>query len=88
MVLGTLRQQLLYPMWIEDLIAVSKPHSLPFSIKSLRLTNTQCELKPIPNEDDLVGVLKDVCLDHLITCCNGLDSNVDWSCVLSLGEQQ
>lgn len=42
----------------------------------------------MPNKDDLVGVLKAVCLDHLITCCNGLDSNVDWSCVISLGKQQ
>lgn len=88
MVLGTLRQQLLYPTWIEDLIAVSESDSLPFSLKSSRLKNTRCELKPMPNEDELVGVLKAVCLDHLITRCNGLDSNVDWSSVLSLGEQQ
>lgn len=88
MVLGKLRRQLLYPMWIEDLIAMLESYSLPFSLKSSRLTNTRCEFKPMPNDDELIGVLKVVCLDHLITRYNGLDSNVDWSCVLSLGEHQ
>lgn len=88
MVLGTLRQQLLYPTWIEDLISVSESDPLPFLLQSSGLPNAHYELRPIPNEDELVRVLKAVCLDHLMTRCNGLDSTIDWSSVLSLGEQQ
>ncbi|GLJ16799.1 hypothetical protein SUGI_0289400 [Cryptomeria japonica] len=92
MVLGTLRQQLLYPTWIEDLISVEETSkskaSLPFSLQNSASINSGYELKSVPNEDELVWVLKLVRLGHLLKRCNGLDSSVDWSSVLSLGEQQ
>ncbi|KAH9330447.1 hypothetical protein KI387_002555, partial [Taxus chinensis] len=92
MVLGTLRQQLLYPTWIEDLMSVSESSkskaSLPFLLRNLGSINSGYEFKPVPNEDELVRVLTLVRLGHLMKRCDGLDSRVDWSSVLSLGEQQ
>lgn len=41
-----------------------------------------------PTTDDLLQVLEDVRLGYVLSRFNGLDSTCEWSCVLSLGEQQ
>ncbi|GAQ89719.1 ABC transporter D family member 2 [Klebsormidium nitens] len=100
MVLGTLRQQLLYPTWSQELdegeenvdpekelknwpklgqsanqALVAKPLS--------RLTN-----KPKPTDEELEQVLERVRLGDLRGRAGGLDALLEWSSVLSLGEQQ
>eukprot|EP01018_Ginkgo_biloba_P023891 Gb_35459 [translate_table: standard] len=62
--------------------------SLPFTLQNLSSKKATFETKPKPNEEELIQVLKAVRLGHLMARCNGLDSNVEWSSVLSLGEQQ
>ncbi|GLT67236.1 hypothetical protein SLA2020_395580 [Shorea laevis] len=92
MVLGTLRQQLLYPTWTVDAIPVSdgtKKGSLPFLMRIQNSENArgQCN-KPKPTTDDLVQVLDDVRLGCILSRFGGLDAVCEWSSVLSLGEQQ
>ncbi|KAF3646532.1 ABC transporter D family member 2, chloroplastic [Capsicum annuum] len=91
MVLGTLRQQLLYPIWTEDPDNLSdgakQSDSLPFltHARDARCVN---EKPKKPTSDDLIQVLNDVSLGHLLSRFDGLDSTHEWSSVLSLGEQQ
>ncbi|PHU22719.1 ABC transporter D family member 2, chloroplastic [Capsicum chinense] len=91
MVLGTLRQQLLYPIWTEDSDNLSdgakQSDSLPFLT---RARDARCvnEKPKKPTSDDLIQVLNDVSLGHLLSRFDGLDSTHEWSSVLSLGEQQ
>ncbi|KAA8523378.1 hypothetical protein F0562_009801 [Nyssa sinensis] len=91
MVLGTLRQQLLYPTWTEDPISTSdstKPAgSLPFL---MRVPNSECAtVKPRkPTTEDLIQILEDVRLGYILSRFNSLDTKHDWSSVLSIGEQQ
>ncbi|XP_059661899.1 ABC transporter D family member 2, chloroplastic isoform X2 [Cornus florida] len=91
MVLGTLRQQLLYPTWTEDAISVSNSTktagSLPFLLRGL---DTECgSVKPRkPTTDDLIQVLEDVRLGYVLSRIKSLDTTCEWSSVLSLGEQQ
>ncbi|KAG5550859.1 hypothetical protein RHGRI_009333 [Rhododendron griersonianum] len=91
MVLGTLRQQLLYPTWTEDLVSISdnnKPAGvLPFLMPGLNSKDV-CLNSQKPTTDDLLQVLEDVRLGYVLSRFNGLDSTCEWSCVLSLGEQQ
>uniref|UniRef100_A0A1D1Z8Q0 ABC transporter D family member 2, chloroplastic n=2 Tax=Anthurium amnicola TaxID=1678845 RepID=A0A1D1Z8Q0_9ARAE len=91
MVLGTLREQLLYPTWIEDSLSISQnaPSSdiLPFSLHLGSLQDVCSKMKK-PTEDDLIEVLQNVRLGDIISRFKGLDSVYDWSSVLSLGEQQ
>ncbi|KAI8557344.1 hypothetical protein RHMOL_Rhmol04G0003300 [Rhododendron molle] len=91
MVLGTLRQQLLYPTWTEDLVSISdnnKPAGvLPFLMPGLNSKDV-CLKSQKPTTDDLLQVLEDVRLGYVLSRFNGLDSICEWSCVLSLGEQQ
>ncbi|KAG6544876.1 hypothetical protein Mapa_013566 [Marchantia paleacea] len=89
MVLGTLRQQILYPIWTE------RGFTSPLSSKSngpvtaSASTNaTPVGLKPQPSDEELIDVLERVSLGHLMNSCDGLDANVEWASVLSLGEQQ
>ncbi|KAM4070667.1 hypothetical protein ACB094_11G000500 [Castanea mollissima] len=91
MVLGTLRQQLLYPMWAEDAVANSdsaKPTGLlPFLMRA-QISGNEIE-KPIkPTNDDLIQALEDVRLGYILPRFGSLDSTCEWSSVLSLGEQQ
>ncbi|CAI9087969.1 OLC1v1022188C1 [Oldenlandia corymbosa var. corymbosa] len=91
MVLGTLRQQLLYPTWIEDLTSAvgdtESKDSLPFlnKVPSIKYDTVRPEK---PTTEDLMRVLEVVRLGHLLSRCDGFDSTNDWSSVLSLGEQQ
>ncbi|KAM3683909.1 hypothetical protein ACB098_11G000800 [Castanea mollissima] len=91
MVLGTLRQQLLYPMWAEDAVANSdsaKPTGLlPFLMRA-QISGNEIE-KPIkPTNDDLIQALEDVRLGYILPRFGSLNSTCEWSSVLSLGEQQ
>ncbi|KAK6934779.1 ABC transporter-like, ATP-binding domain [Dillenia turbinata] len=100
MVLGTLRQQLLYPTWAKDSTPTSDSTksaelsviefvsgSLPFLT---RITNTEYirEKHAKPTTDDLLKVLENVRLGYLYSRFKGLDSTHEWSSILSLGEQQ
>ncbi|CAJ1958285.1 unnamed protein product [Sphenostylis stenocarpa] len=90
MVLGTLRQQLLYPTWADDLVPMSdstkQTNALPFLTN---LPNSEkANDKPMkPTTDELIKVLEDVRLGYLLARFS-LDSTHEWSSVLSLGEQQ
>ncbi|KAL2475849.1 ABC transporter D family member 2 [Abeliophyllum distichum] len=90
MVLGTLRQQLLYPTWSEDPTFVSdvnKPTgSLPFLMPEPNEASTDTR-PPKPTTNDLTQVLEDVRLGYILSRFD-LDSTYEWSSVLSLGEQQ
>ncbi|KAL6201768.1 hypothetical protein ACLB2K_025480 [Fragaria x ananassa] len=90
MVLGTLRQQLLYPTWANDETSTSdntKPTgSLPFLMQA---PNSEYKTaKPKPTTEDLIQVLEDVRLGYILPRFSNLDSTYEWSSVLSLGEQQ
>ncbi|OMO84824.1 ABC transporter-like protein [Corchorus capsularis] len=94
MVLGTLRQQLLYPTWAGEAIPVSdgtKPGGpkLPFLTRepSSEIGGEKHSM-PVPTTDDLTQVLVDVRLGYILSRFKGLDSVYEWSSVLSLGEQQ
>ncbi|XP_034679513.1 ABC transporter D family member 2, chloroplastic [Vitis riparia] len=91
MVLGTLRQQLLYPTWAEDVIPMTdgdEPDgTLPFLMGVSTLEN-EGENPRKPTTDDIIRVLEDVRLGYILSRFNSLDSTYEWSSVLSLGEQQ
>ncbi|CAL4959002.1 unnamed protein product [Urochloa decumbens] len=92
MVLGTLRQQLLYPTWSEDVHHspnndAESTDPLPFL--SEVSTSEGVGAKPeMPSTAELVRVLEVVRLGYILPRFNGLDSMHDWASVLSLGEQQ
>ncbi|CAO2194202.1 unnamed protein product [Urochloa humidicola] len=92
MVLGTLRQQLLYPTWSEDVHhspnndAESKD---PLPFVSEVSTSEGVGAKPdMPSTAELIRVLEVLRLGYILPRFNGLDSMHDWASVLSLGEQQ
>uniref|UniRef100_A0A2P2K4K3 ABC transporter family protein n=1 Tax=Rhizophora mucronata TaxID=61149 RepID=A0A2P2K4K3_RHIMU len=91
MVLGTLRQQLLYPTWADDVKTISdgsKPAgSLPFVMSEPYTENKHGKISK-PTTNDLIQVLENVRLGYLLSRFSGLDSTYEWSSVLSLGEQQ
>ncbi|XP_052207305.1 ABC transporter D family member 2, chloroplastic [Diospyros lotus] len=91
MVLGTLRQQLLYPIWTEDSVSLpenTKPAGMPpFFMQGLNSKDV-CLKPQKPTTDDLLQVLEDVRLGYVLSRFNSLDSTCEWSSVLSLGEQQ
>ncbi len=79
MVLGTLRDQILYPTWASS-ANPDKRSDLP------RVTSTT---KPMPVDVDIHQALKSVRLDSLLERIDGdLDALADWAAELSLGEQQ
>ncbi|KAI4333236.1 hypothetical protein L6164_018070 [Bauhinia variegata] len=90
MVLGTLRQQLLYPTWAEDAVPPSEStiskSTLPFLMKSPN-SDSKKEKPRKPTTEELVSVLEDVRLGYLLARFS-LDSIQEWSSVLSVGEQQ
>ncbi|MCD7456414.1 Canalicular multispecific organic anion transporter 1 [Datura stramonium] len=91
MVLGTLRQQLLYPTWTEDSDDLSDDAKQSDSLSFLmHARDARCdnEKSKKPTSDDLIQVLNDVSLGHLLSRFDSLDSTHEWSSVLSLGEQQ
>eukprot|EP00252_Welwitschia_mirabilis_P027815 TRINITY_DN9683_c0_g1_i2.p1 TRINITY_DN9683_c0_g1~~TRINITY_DN9683_c0_g1_i2.p1 ORF type:complete len:695 (+),score=121.01 TRINITY_DN9683_c0_g1_i2:177-2261(+) len=89
MVLGTLRQQLLYPTWTENSCHNDdSSSSFPFSIQLPHSKDSSSKRIDKPTEEAMVHILEKVSLGHLLTRFNGLDSSVEWSNVLSLGEQQ
>jgi ABC-type uncharacterized transport system fused permease/ATPase subunit len=61
--------------------------SLPFISKQDNTKSKVVQGLP-PTDDQRVEVLERVRLGHLMDRCDGLDSNVEWASVLSLGEQQ
>nr|XP_043617632.1 ABC transporter D family member 2, chloroplastic-like [Erigeron canadensis] len=85
MVLGTLRQQLLYPTWPD--VSDSNPHDFKLTDSVLPLENVSARSQQ-PTADDLIQALEDVHLGHLLSRFSGLDATNEWSRVLSLGEQQ
>lgn len=89
MVLGTLRQQLLYPTWTEDATPVTNKGSLPFLMRVQQSKSAGGKSSnPKPTTDELIQVLEDVRLGHILSRFSGLDTVCEWSSVLSLGEQQ
>uniref|UniRef100_J3KXP6 ABC transporter domain-containing protein n=2 Tax=Oryza brachyantha TaxID=4533 RepID=J3KXP6_ORYBR len=92
MVLGTLRQQLLYPTWTEDVHHSSNNDAQnkdPLTFLSEASTSDGVGSKPeMPTTDELIRVLEAVKLGYILPRFNGLDSMNDWASVLSLGEQQ
>ncbi|KAF9674504.1 hypothetical protein SADUNF_Sadunf10G0134100 [Salix dunnii] len=91
MVLGTLRQQLLYPTWADDVIPTSDggnpAGSAPFLMRNSS-SGTSGEKPTKPTTDDLIQVLENVRLGYILSRFGSLDSTHEWSSVLSLGEQQ
>uniref|UniRef100_A0A0D9UYC3 ABC transporter domain-containing protein n=1 Tax=Leersia perrieri TaxID=77586 RepID=A0A0D9UYC3_9ORYZ len=92
MVLGTLRQQLLYPTWIEDVY--HSPNNDPQSTDPLTFLSEVStsdgvgSKSEMPTTDELIRVLEVVKLGYILPRFDGLDSMHDWASVLSLGEQQ
>ncbi|KAI3466282.1 hypothetical protein Pfo_022945 [Paulownia fortunei] len=87
MVLGTLRQQLLYPTWSDDPVPMSDSDiptgSLPFLMRTKEM-----DARPMkPTSEDLIQVLEDVRLGYILSRFD-LDCTYEWSSVLSVGEQQ
>ena len=79
MVLGTLRDQILYPTWASS----ANPDKL------LDLPRVSSTTKPMPMDVDIHHALKVVRLDSLLERIDGdLDVLADWAAELSLGEQQ
>ncbi|XP_027341114.1 ABC transporter D family member 2, chloroplastic isoform X2 [Abrus precatorius] len=85
MVLGTLRQQLLYPTWADDVVPMSD-NVLPF-LTNMSDSDNMNDKPTKPTTDELIKVLEDVRLGYLLARFS-LDSTHEWSSVLSLGEQQ
>ncbi|CAN6444587.1 unnamed protein product [Victoria cruziana] len=91
MVLGTLRQQLLYPTWRDEAIP-NMDHSqsvgsLPFFSRDSSWQDAHRAVNK-PTDNDILEVLQRVRLGDITGRFNGLDSIFEWSSVLSLGEQQ
>ncbi|PIN20896.1 Long-chain acyl-CoA transporter, ABC superfamily [Handroanthus impetiginosus] len=87
MVLGTLRQQLLYPIWSDD-PASQLDSDKPTSSLSFLTRMEDVDARPMkPTTDDLIRVLEDVRLGYILSRFD-LDTTYEWSSVLSVGEQQ
>ncbi|XP_075503052.1 ABC transporter D family member 2, chloroplastic-like [Primulina tabacum] len=87
MVLGTLRQQLLYPTWCEDSISMSDNNKPTGSLPFLTMAQDMDSRPQKPTNEDIIQVLHDVRLGYILSRFD-LDSMSEWSSVLSLGEQQ
>eukprot|EP00850_Spirogloea_muscicola_P009682 SM000055S18216 [mRNA] locus=s55:10621:14377:- [translate_table: standard] len=102
MVLGTLRQQVLYPTWSDEDLSSATDNALLSSLPSVggqleafaTSISRHCDEEaavsrtPQPSDNALQEALKEVQLGHLLDRCEGLDARVEWASVLSLGEQQ
>ncbi|KAH9676861.1 ABC transporter D family member 2 chloroplastic [Citrus sinensis] len=91
MVLGSLRQQLIYPTWTEEVKPASDAAKsaglVPFLTSAQKLENVGRKSSK-PSTDDLIKALEDVKLGYILPRLNSLDTTYEWSSVLSLGEQQ
>ncbi|KAG0535916.1 hypothetical protein BDA96_03G019000 [Sorghum bicolor] len=92
MVLGTLRQQLLYPTWTEEVHHspdndAQNSDRLPFLSEVFPSDGVSAKSE-VPTTAELIEVLEVVKLGYILPRFNGLDSMHDWASVLSLGEQQ
>ena len=87
LVLGTLRQQLLYPTWV-------KTDSAEIDLADEKNADWRCGVAgcpPKPSDATLVETLEQVNLGYLLARVENagkLDATGDWSSILSLGEQQ
>ncbi|XP_044468708.1 ABC transporter D family member 2, chloroplastic [Mangifera indica] len=89
MVLGTLRQQLLYPIWVEEMISASDANKPAVPFLMWAQTSKNMSAKPSkPTTVDLIQALENVHLGYILSRFKSLDSTYEWSSVLSLGEQQ
>lgn len=88
MVLGTLRQQLLYPTWSDANIIAEASNEKGFWSLPQTLSQDSSFVRETPSDEQLMQALQKVNLGHLLDRCEGLDSQVEWASVLSLGEQQ
>ena len=101
-VLGTLRDQLLYPTWKEELnseaitevsgekFETGTDHDETLGIEQLPAEpQTQKHSSPPPSDKEMKDALERVQLGDLLSRLgNDLDSKADWAGMLSLGEQQ
>ncbi|KAL1537175.1 Canalicular multispecific organic anion transporter 1 [Salvia divinorum] len=87
MVLGTLRQQLLYPTWSDTTTPNSDSANSNGSPPFLMLAQNMDARAEMPSTDDLIQVLEDVRLGYILSRFS-LNSTYEWSSVLSIGEQQ
>lgn len=88
MVLGTLRQQLLYPTWAETpTLDDAQQNGIPPFLLRQEDSGNVITGPPKPTSGELIKVLQDVRLGYLLSRF-GLDSTCEWSSILSLGEQQ
>ncbi|OAE18703.1 hypothetical protein AXG93_4448s1390 [Marchantia polymorpha subsp. ruderalis] len=78
MVIGSLRQQLLYPTWIMDADNDAMVSGQVSTYPS----------RPLPTDPELVDVLGRVRLSYLLRGYEELDSHREWASTLSEGEQQ
>ncbi|CAL8470471.1 g10013 [Coccomyxa elongata] len=103
MVLGTLREQLLYPTWSTINTQHTPSTSFGESSQNGTASHQHTSLRPLPSDSELEEALKQVRLDALLERsppsaatsssngagpATGLDSMADWAGILSLGEQQ
>jgi ABC-type uncharacterized transport system fused permease/ATPase subunit len=95
LVLGSLRQQLLYPLWadVAHLTAAGAEGAHEATKPSVDAAAAAAAaasppLPPAPDDAALAAALRAVSLGGLLARTGGLDAEADWSAVLSLGEQQ
>jgi putative ATP-binding cassette transporter len=84
MVLGTLRDQLLYPNTVRTSVSSGFDLSAQPKVEPLTLTEAHLEVE----DEHLKQVLEQVNLADLDERFGGFDAEQDWADVLSLGEQQ
>ncbi|KAL6783973.1 hypothetical protein ACKKBG_A04255 [Auxenochlorella protothecoides x Auxenochlorella symbiontica] len=88
MVLGTLREQLLYPTWTTVVSGPGVSGAAEFTVVGTGRHNGKPQL-PLPDDGHLVAALQRAQLQGLLERVAGdLDCQADWAAMLSLGEQQ
>ena len=102
-VLGSLRDQLLYPTWAHPELAdeesknnngssdgaIIKSFEKNDSNKTSSSSSSSSGARPLPTDDEMRAALRAVQLAPLLERVGGdLDASADWAAVLSLGEQQ
>ena len=86
LILGTLREQLLYPVWT-GAPPPDASGAAP-SEAAVAAAAAAAALPPPPDDAALRSALAAVALEALALRPGGLDATADWAAVLSLGEQQ
>lgn len=87
LVLGTLRDQLLYPVWQRH---TDNDNNNDNGTNTSSINSSTTEInKTRPSNEELKAALEAVSMSKLLDRVDGnLDASADWSGVLSLGEQQ